>query len=165
VQGVNSQFGLRYDVNYGAPAYTGGFDLHRPTVDLDGFLQGQSNGRVVNCLDCAGLVSKLGAQAGADGHVAVMGWYFDLHWLRGIGWADFTNALFGGNHGFSYHAVVSADGGQTIHDACLSVDADVRPWSPPHTEGLPTGMPWTTYRDQLTPDPISIQDLGRATVR
>lgn len=163
VRGVNGS-GLRYDVNYGAPAYTQGSVLEDPWLDLESFLDGHGNGEIVNCLDCAGLVSKLAAQAGVDSNVVIIGYNFDLNWLRGIGWQSFTHSLFGGSHGFSYHAVASGDRGRTVHDACLSVDDDSRPWSAPHTEGLPLGMPYDHYQDQLSPDLVPIQELGRAKV-
>ena len=153
VRGVN-QSGLRYDVNTGAPAYTWGSQLQSPSVDLSAFLDGFANGRIVNCLDCAGLVSKLAAQAGADSNVVIIGWGFRLYWLRGIGYSSYTNSLFGGSHAFSYHAFASGDGASTVHDACLSVDDDSRPWSAPHREGLPLGMDYDHYRDQLSPDNV-----------
>ncbi|HBP21208.1 MAG TPA: hypothetical protein DEA08_25905, partial [Planctomycetes bacterium] len=93
--GVNGQVGLRYDVNLGAPAYTGGFDLHAPELDLDAFLANQANGRVVNCLDCGALVNKLSAMVGSRTQVIVVGWNFNLYWLRGIGYQSFTASLFG----------------------------------------------------------------------
>lgn len=163
--GVNAQVGLRYDVNLGAPAYTGGFDLHRPELDLDAFLANQANGRVVNCLDCAGLVNKLSAMAGSRTQVIVVGWNFNLYWLRGIGYQSFTRSLFGGAHAFSYHALTSRDQGATVNDACLEVDDDARPYQSPHQPRLPLGMPFNDYRRQLSRDNFRLQDLGQATIR
>jgi hypothetical protein len=164
VRGVNTA-GLRYDINYGASVYASGGALHNPSVDLGAFLDNHANGNVVNCSDCASLVSSLAAQVGAPSNVVVIGWNFDLNWLRGIGYSNFTHSLFGGNHAFSYHAWVSDTGGQNVYDACLSVDDDNRPWSAPHAEGLPQGMSWSHYRDQLCPTNVRIQAVGDATVR
>lgn len=163
--GVNSQVGLRYDVNLGAPAYTGGFDLHRPELDLDAFLASQANGRVVNCLDCGALVNKLSAMVGARTQVIVVGWNFNLYWLRGIGYQSFTSSLFGGAHAFSYHALTSRDQGATVNDACLEVDDDARPYQSPHQARLPQGMPFNDYRRQLSRDTFRLQDLGQASLR
>lgn len=165
VESVNSRLGLRYDVNSGAPAYTGGWELHRPELDFDAFLDDLDNGRTVNCLDCASLVTKLAGQLGLTTNVAVLGWDFRLNYLRGIGWDRFTNRLFGGHHAFSYHAVATTDRGRTIDDACLSLDDDSRPWRTPFVERLPTGIDFDRYRQQLSPDLFRLRDLGTASLR
>lgn len=165
VESVNSRLGLRYDVNAGAPAYTAGWELHRPELDLDAFLEDLENGRTVNCLDCASLVTKLAGQVGITTNVAVLGWDFRLNYLRGIGWERFTNSLFGGGHAFSYHAVATTDRGQTIDDACLRLDDDARPNRSPFLERLPTGIDFDRYRQQLSPDLFRLRDLGAASLR
>ena len=165
VQGVNTNFGFRYDVDAGAPAYTAGWELHNPELDFDAFLDDQDNGRVVNCLDCASLVTKLSGQLGIQTNMVVLGWDFRLNFLRGIGWDRFTNSLFGGNHAFSYHAVASPDRGATIFDACLSIDDDARPSRAPFLERLPTGIDFDRYRQQLSPDRFRLRDLGTASLR
>ncbi|MCA8922506.1 MAG: hypothetical protein KDD82_11895 [Planctomycetes bacterium] len=165
VAGVNAGLGLRYEDTQGAPAYTDGLALESPELDLTAFLAGRANGRVVNCLDCASVVTQLGAQLGARGQVEIMGWDFRLYFLKGLGSPDFTHDLFFGQHAFSYHAVATFDGGQTIHDACLSVDDDARPWSPPFRERLPAGMPESDYRRQLSRDAFGGQAFGRAAPR
>lgn len=166
VLGVNSTFGLRYDADFGAPAYTDvPSSLQNPELDLDSFLDGRASGRVVNCLDCASLVSALGDQVGVASSIIVIGWNFRLNYLRGIGFSQFTASLFGGQHAFSYHAVASRDRGRTVHDACLSVDDDSRPDRAPHTEGAVTGMTYSHYIDQLSPDRPPVQDVGRVRIR
>ncbi len=165
VESVNSLLGLRYDVNAGAPAYTGGWDLHNPELDFDAFLDDLDKGRTVNCLDCASLVTKLAGQLGLTTNVAVLGWDFRLNYLRGIGWDRFTNGLFGGSHAFSYHAVATTDRGLTIDDACLSLDDDARPNRSPFAERLPTGIDFNRYRQQLSPDQFRLRDLGTASLR
>jgi hypothetical protein len=148
VRGVNGQQGLRYDEVYGASAYS---DVDY-NLDLGAYLDGQRHGRTINCSDCASLVSALANHCGVDARVVTIGWNFALHWIRGIGASAFGHSLFGGVHAFSYHDVASRDRGQTIHDACLSVDDDGQPWSAPFQERLPLGMPVDPYLRALSPD-------------
>ncbi|MCO5166356.1 MAG: hypothetical protein M9894_08330 [Planctomycetes bacterium] len=163
-RGVYEAEGLVYDTWFGAPAYSDGNQLWEPELDLDGWLH-RTRGRVVNCLDCAALVTALAAQVGASAEVCTVGDNFSLHWIRGIGGQRFVNDLFGGWHAFSFHAVATIDRAATIHDACLSVDDDARPDAAPHVERLPVGMPFARYRQQLSPDPFRVTGLGRSTVR
>ena len=165
MRGVNGDLGLRYDADQGAPAYTDGWELENPQLDLDAFLDGLDNGRVVNCLDCASIVSKLAAQLGIQTQIAILGWDFRLNFLRGIGFGQFTSELFGGYHAFSYHAVATLDQGRTIDDACLELDDDARPYAAPFSARLPTGIDFNRYRQQLSPDAFRLRDLGRATLR
>lgn len=163
-RGVNAAEGLVYDTRWGAPAYSDGNRLYEPELDLDGWLH-RTRGRVVNCLDCAALVTALAAQVGAPADVCTVGDNFALYWIRGLGGQRFVNDLFGGWHAFSFHAVATIDRAATIHDACLSVDDDARPDAAPHTERLPVAMPFARYRQQLSPDPFRVTGLGRSTVR
>ena len=165
VRGVNGDLGLRYDVDTGAPAYTDGWELQNPELDLDAFLDDLDNGRVVNCLDCASLVTKLAAQLGVQTQIAILGWDFRLNFLRGIGSSQFTNGLFGGYHAFSYHAVATTDQGRTLDDACLELDDDARPYAAPFSARLPTAIDFNRYRQQLSPDAFRLRELGRATLR
>lgn len=148
VWGVNRNQGLRYDDVLGAAVYTD----QDYVFELRAYLDGQRNGRTINCTDCASLVSALANQVGGASRVVTIGWNFSLYWIRGIGASDFGHSLFGGAHAFSYHDIASRDQGQTVHDACLSVDDDGQPWSAPFTERLPQGMGMTSYLRDLTPD-------------
>lgn len=161
---VNEVEGLRYDVVGGAPAYTDGWDLSSPELDLDAWLA-RSNGSVVNCLDCAGAVTALAAQVGAEAQVATLGDNFALHWIRGIGGSRFIHDLFGGWHAFSYHAVATVDLAASIHDACLRVDDDATPSAAPFTERLPVAMPFARYREKLSSDLVRVTGVGHSSVR
>ncbi len=163
-RGVNEAEGLSYDVWTGAPAYTDGLQLWSPELDLEGWLH-RTRGTVVNCLDCAALVTTLASQVGASAEVATVGDNFRLHWLRGLGGTRFIHDLFGGWHAFSFHAVATIDAAATIHDACLRVDDDTRPDAAPHVERLPVGMPFARYREKLGRDPFRVTGRGRSTVR
>ncbi|MEZ6187946.1 MAG: hypothetical protein R3F62_23425 [Planctomycetota bacterium] len=165
VRGINGGLGLSYEATQGAPAYTGGPDLASPELDLSAFLADRQNGRRVNCLDCASLVTQLAAQLGARGQIEIMGWDFRLYFLRGLGAPGFARDLFYGMHAFSYHAVATFDRGVTIHDACLSVDDDASPWVAPFRERLPIAMPEADYRRQLSYDWFGAQLFGRASPR
>lgn len=165
VELINGDLLLRYDTFSGAPAYTDApRGLENPSLDLGAFLDSRRFGSRVNCLDCASIVGTLARHIGSPNYVVIMGWDFRLHWIRGIGGARFIHDLFG-SHSFSYHAIASYDQGGTIHDACLSVDADTRPDRSPFKEGLPRAMTYTDYRRQLTPERTPIQSIGAATTR
>jgi hypothetical protein len=163
VRGVNGS-GLRYDVVMGASAYALGGTLTNPDLDLSAFVD-RRNGTVVNCSDCASVVSTYARQIGIDTEVAILGWNFDLYWIKGIGGTKFIHDLFGGYHGFSYHAVATVDAAQTIHDACLMVDDDSRPDLSPFVERLPIAMPFARYRQQLSPNGFSVDSRGKTTAR
>ncbi len=167
VRGINGGRGFVYEDRQGAPAYTDAPNgLHWPEIGLGAFID-RRWGQRVNCLDCAASVGSLTRHAGVGSvSVVVMGWNFDLNWIRGIGGRSFRHDLFGGAHAFSYHAVASVDRGSTVHDACLSVDADSRPDRSPFQEGEATGMGWSRYRGQLSFDRwYQIQDIGSAILR
>lgn len=165
VELVNRDLFLHYDVVSGAPAYADApWGLENPLVSLGAFLENQRFGRTINCLDCASIVGSLARHMGSPNYVAIMGWDFDLYWIRGLGGTRFINDLFT-YHGFSYHAIASIDQGRTIHDACLSIDADEHPDRAPHTDKLPSFMNYYDYRRQLSPERPIIQALGAARQR
>jgi hypothetical protein len=64
-------------------------------------------------------------------------------WNRACGWGKFR-----------YHeAAWTTD--DRVYDACLKVDGDADPTTPPHLPLLPTGMSFNQYRDRLAePGPL-----------
>lgn len=148
---------LRYDALVGAPHYT---VLGAPHFLCDAFLDrlrgGEGAGPLVNCSDCATIVSTMANLLGADLWQSKMGLVargFSLNPIMSIGSQTWTT-LWGG---FAFHEVAWSDGcteQDTIFDACLHADADADPTSAPHTASLPMnqvfGAPGTgQYRDQL----------------
>lgn len=132
-----------------------------PNFDCTAFLEriggGSGNGQYVNCTDCATFVSTFANALGCDLWQSRMGWGFDLNPLLAIGSAIWQTACNWG--GFSYHEVPWKDGctaSDAVYDACLQVDGDADPTSPPHSALLPTNMIFGApgsggYRDKLSP--------------
>ena len=50
-------------------------------------------------------------------------------------------------------------------DACLAVDGAGNPYSPPHLEALPLGMPFWTYHNRLTSGSFQARSLDRSRYR
>jgi hypothetical protein len=154
--GVFDHSALYYDRNAGAPAYANG-PLDDLELDLSGFFA-RANGRAVNCSDCATLVAALSEMVGADVGYAILGWSFTLNDLRPIGFSSFTNDLFGlgTRSAFSFHAIATRDGARSVEDACLALDGDAWPASPPHSEVWPRAMPFADYKAALAQTPFSV---------
>ncbi|MBI4617638.1 MAG: pre-peptidase C-terminal domain-containing protein [Planctomycetes bacterium] len=139
---------LYYDDQSGAPAYSDGSPT-LSTFDLAAY-DLRRYGSLVNCTDCANLVSIHARMVGVDARNVYLGSSFPLHWIKGIG-RNFTHSLFGGNHAFSFHMIASATGGSRVHDATLALDGDGDPANSPSSELIPLGLPFQTYHDLLTP--------------
>lgn len=130
----------------------GGFNC---TAFLERLRGGPGNGYWVNCTDCAAFVSTFANALGCDLWQSRMGWGFALNPLLAIGSSTWQPAC--GWSGFSYHEVAwmgicGVD--DPVYDACLQVDADADPTSPPHDGRLPCNMRFGLagdgdYRDRL----------------
>lgn len=146
-----------------------------PNFDCTAFLErmagGPGNGQYVNCTDCATIVSSFANAIGCDLWQSRMGWGFDLNPLLAIGSNTWQTACGWG--GFSYHEVPWTDGCtevDEVYDACLQVDDDADPTSPPHTPLQPANIVFGTpgsggYRDKLSPggncDPLPASRVRR----
>lgn len=132
-----------------------------PDFDCTAFLErlagGPGRGQYVNCSDCATIVSTFSNAVGCDLWQSRMGWGFELNPLLAIGSSTWQTACGWG--GFSYHEVAwkgACTATEEVFDACLKVDGDADPTSPPHVPLLPTNMLFGTsgsgdYRDRLSP--------------
>jgi hypothetical protein len=166
-----------YDLGPGTVRYDcpGGGSTHYawPDFDCTAFLDrlsgGIGNGQYVNCTDCATFVSTFSNAVGADLWQSRMGYGFALNPMLSIGSSLWEPACLSSGYGwtgsFSYHEVAwkgACDVNDQLFDACLQVDGDADPTSPPHTPLLPTNIRFGNpgdgdYRDRLaTP-------TGRAT--
>lgn len=154
---VNMFSGLRYDIARGASVYTAGngpeFYLSAFLMYLDG---AWGNGNIVNCTDCASIVTTFSNLVGCDLHASTMGKG------RGFKLTDF-DAIGPGSWGvpfngsFSYHEVAWTGAGgssDNIYDACLKVDGDSDPWNAPHTGLLPVNMNFTMAPGAALPIPV-----------
>ena len=84
----------------------------------------RSRGKVVNCSDCASILSTYTNMIGAKLHYAIIGWNFKLNPILGIGAMMFGSPFDSGRLGFSYHAVTTPDATMTIDDATLAALLD-----------------------------------------
>ena len=148
---------LSYDALVGAPHYT---VLGVPRFLCDAFLDrlrgGDGTGPLVNCSDCATIVSTFANLLGADlwqSKMGLVGPGFRLNPILAIG-AQNWSTVFGG---FGFHEVAwsgACTERDLVYDACLHVDRDTDPAQPPHTPGLPAGQLFGTpgsghYRDRI----------------
>jgi hypothetical protein len=147
---------VEYDCpNNGSSHYSGGsFDC---TAFIDLLKGGVGNGRWVNCSDCATFVSTFANAVGCDLWQSQMREFFNLNPILAIGSTTWETAC--GFPGFMYHEVAwkgACTAAEEVFDACLQVDGDPDPTTAPHTELLPTNMPFGNpgdgqYRSRLCP--------------
>lgn len=147
----------------GASHYLTGFSTFDCTAFLDRISGGMGNGRYVNCTDCGTFVSVFSNAVGCALWSSRMNGWFPLNPIRSIGnttW--YPGCSNWPNKGFGYHEVAWTNGcteADEVYDACLEVDGDADPQSPPHTPLLPTNIVFGAvggpmlYRQRLTPQP------------
>lgn len=151
VEFIFRDLGLRYDTDYGASAYVSyqGSNWTRAHLNFSAFLT-RANGEVINCTDAAAILGAYANMLGAELSYLILSPNFDLNYILAVGGAAYTRCPFGpGGCGFSYHAVTSPDGGQTIFDATLAIDGDGDPRSLPATEQLVQGVTGSDYFDAI----------------
>jgi hypothetical protein len=143
----------------GATHYAlGSFDC---TKFLELLRGGPGNGDLVNCTDCATILSTFANILGCDLWQSRMQSGFKLNPFIAIGY----NAWYPGcsnwlGTSFSYHEVAWKGGctaSDAVFDACLQLDADAMPDSAPHTPMLATNMVFGDcsslgYRLRLSPN-------------
>lgn len=144
---------LQYDCQLGATQYSS------PRFNCSAFLNrlrgGVGLGLFVNCTDCATIVSTFANILGCDLWQSQMGNDFAVNPILAIGSSAWQPACTWG--GFRYHEV-AWKGGCTVNDevfdACLLVDGDADPTTPPQTPLLPANLRFGNsgsglYRDRL----------------
>jgi hypothetical protein len=139
---------VRYDCgplggNGGASHY---FTSASHSVQLSRLLHNHANGLFVNCSDCASSTAAMAAMLGVSGLQLVRLGQMQLRAIRGIGAPAYTLALWGVgfNHGFSFHHVVTRNGGANVSDACLWVDVDGNSLQLPGTAGYNVERSWNS---------------------
>ena len=147
---IFNDLGLVYDTRYGASAYTSyRRDWDSGHFYFTDFLQ-RRFGEVVNCSDCAGILTGYANMLGARLSYLIILQNFSLNEILAIGQDDYTSCPFGPNScGFSYHAVTTLDGGDRIWDATLALDGDDDPGSSPYTLLPVTGVDGEEYLERL----------------
>jgi hypothetical protein len=156
---VNSNLGLTYDVSHGASKYTqamGPTSWFLCTAFL-AFInqQPEGKGNVVNCTDCATIVSSFANLLGCQLAAAVMAspGGFLCNKIIGIGGGSEWNYPFPPANRFAYHEVAWTGAfkhGDQIFDACLLADHSDNPWDwtdpvLPHTPALPVNEIFTNH--------------------
>ena len=155
---VNDLGGIRltYDALVGAPHYTVlGVPRFLCEAFIDRLLGGRGAGPLVNCSDCATIVSTFANILGCDLWQSKMGIVsppFALNPIMGIGFDSFS--ILGGS--FTFHEVAwtgDCTEFDNIFDACLKTDADPDPVGVP-IPSLPANQLFGRigsggYRDQL----------------
>ncbi|MGZ5967979.1 MAG: hypothetical protein ACXWP4_09950 [Polyangiales bacterium] len=157
---VYEDFGLAYDRKSGASAYTnytggGSASWVKASFDLSSFVKINSSGvrakgNIVNCTDCASILSTYANMVGVKLHYAIIGWNFGLNPIQGIGATSFGSPFDSGRMGFSYHAVTTPDATVTIDDATLVLDGDSDPTTAPYTKLLVQDVAGTEYLTRLS---------------
>jgi hypothetical protein len=158
-QAVNSNLGLTYDVSHGASKYTqavGPTSWFLCTAFL-AFInqQPEGKGNVVNCTDCATIVSSFANLLGCQLAAAVMAspGGFLCNKIIAIGGGTLWNYPFPPANRFAYHEVAWTGAfkhGDQIFDACLQADHSDNPWdwtnlALPHTPLLPANEIFTNH--------------------
>jgi hypothetical protein len=153
VKHVYEEMSLGYDRQQGASHYTDyaqGFG-GGASFSLAHFLA-RDFGKIVNCSDCASILSTYANMIGADLRYAIIQGPFSLHPIQGIGSTSFGSPFDSGKMGFSYHAVTSSDSAKSIFDATLAVDGDADPSTAPQTKKLVQGIAGVEYLQRLSGD-------------
>jgi len=158
-QAVNSNLGLTYDVSHGASKYTqavGPTSWFLCTAFL-AFInrQPEGKGNVVNCTDCATIVSSFANLLGCQLAAAVMAspGGFLCNKIIAIGGGTVWNYPFSPANKFAYHEVAWTGAFKhedQIFDACLQADHSDNPWDwadpvLPHIPLLPANEIFTNH--------------------
>lgn len=152
VRHVYEELGLTYDRAQGASHYTAYQGTYaQATFKLAHFLA-RDFGSVINCSDCASILSAYANMIGAPLRYTVITSGFSLHPILGIGASTFGSPFDSGRMAFNYHAVTSPDAAARIWDATLAVDGDADAASAPHTKRLVQGMAGPEYLERLSGD-------------
>ena len=101
-------------------------------------------GRYVNCTDNMGATTTMLSMMGVPNMRPLHLGNMTLKAIWGIGAPAYTTNLWGsGSHGFSYHHIVTDDGGLSVSDTCMQLDEDGTPNTAPGVPGWNTHRPWS----------------------
>lgn len=165
-QEVNTNIGLSYDTNAGAPFFTDttpGGDMRFMATKFVNYLSGVVLSSRANCTDCATMVATFSNILGCNLTESTMydsvsgsgfsGFYCNkMIAIGGGAWAyPFPLQPFPNNVTFAYHEVAwmgSLGYNDNLYDACLQCDSGSNPWnwtdpSITHTPYLPVNMVFT----------------------
>ncbi len=152
VKHVYEDLKLTYDRKSGASHYCGATTSDGYSAEifhLSSFLT-RRYGNIVNCSDCASILSTYANMIGAKLHYAIIGWGFGLNPIMGIGSTTFGSPFDSGRFSFSYHAVTTPNATANIFDATLAVDGDSDPATDPHVKELVQNLTGDDYLKRLS---------------
>jgi hypothetical protein len=137
----------------GAPHYS--LLLFQCTAFLQLLRGAPGNGHLVNCSDCATVVSTFANALGCDLWQSTMGFNFVLNPTRSIGFDVWLNGC--GFGAFTMHEVAwsgATDAADPVWDACLELNGNFNPSVPPFVPLLAVNMRFGLpgqglYRDRL----------------
>ena len=169
VQHIYEEMDLTYDRASGAAAYTNNFGgpdgFATGVFDLTDFLK-RGSGNIVNCSDCASILSTYANMIGAKLHYAIIGWNFALNPIIGIGGTKPGAPFDSGRAEFSYHAVTSPDATVTIDDATLALNGATDPAKGTFVRLLVQNVAGADYLKRLSPaTPEYVHADQKTTVR
>jgi hypothetical protein len=119
------------------------YNFYSEYIQLSRLLNNHANGVYLNCSDVSSSSSVMLGMLGVQNVRMVYLGNMSLRAIWGIGCPDYTLNLWGGSHGFSYHHIVTRDGGVHVSDACMWLDEDGNPDALPGTPGYNTDRPWS----------------------
>lgn len=124
----------------GATHYYSFYDEY---IQLSRLLNSHANGVFLNCSDVSSSSSVMLGMLGVQNVRMVYLGNMSLRAIWGIGCPEYTLNLWGSGHGFSYHHIVTRDGGVHVSDACMWLDEDGDPDALPGIPGYNTDRPWS----------------------
>lgn len=129
------------------------------SMNLARLLDGHALGRFVNCTDNMGAATTMLSMLGATNVRPLRLGRMNLRALWGIGAPGYTLNLWGsGLHAFSYHHIITDDGGQSVSDTCMQLDEDGVPTVLPSTPGWNVHRTWAGpggYNDLAASNSVS----------
>lgn len=162
---VNSEFGFKYDVKQGRPKYYSESDIFFYFY-LAWCIKDMANHveAIINCTDCAAIVTTFANLYGGQLSVRMIGSGFDCYKIQSIGshdWAyTFQSSSKTGQGHFSMHQIAVEYTGKDqdnrtteVYDSCLKVDDSPTPGEPHGNAVLPVGMRFSAQPEDATFDP------------
>lgn len=111
-------------------------------MDLSALLNAHAKGVYVNCSDCMGGTTTGLAMLGVSNVRPVRLGSMTLKAIWGIGAPEYTTALWGTAHSFSYHHIVTRSDGFDVIDTCMQLDEDGNPGATPGVPGWNVDRLW-----------------------
>ncbi|MBI3818574.1 MAG: hypothetical protein HY286_07790 [Planctomycetes bacterium] len=127
------------------------YDFGGNSIPLSRVLNYHQNGIYINCSDCASITSTMIAMLGVRSVQMFRLGGMTLKAIWGVGTPAYTTNLWGpGSNSFSYHHIITRNGGVNVSDACMCVDEDGNPGATPGVPGWNVDRPWLGASGYMT---------------